>query len=144
MRIKCQICHIIQLNLLFSYVDDDSGMGAFTAKLLKIPKADRSMSNEDDMSLQMPPMPPGSDGNMDGGMMMTGAPQGFFQPGHMGAMNPMMGMMGPSPDMMAMGNMENMMMFGGVCFLFLLCLSQEIGSNIDKLLFMQPICLTVV
>ena len=84
-------------------------MGAFAAKLLRIPKHGR-LNGEDDMSMSMPPMPPG-------GNMMQGGPQGFFPTGPMGTMNPMMGMMGPgiSPDMMPMGNMGNIMMFGGVC-----------------------------
>lgn len=85
-------------------------MGAFAAKLLRIPKSDR-LSGDEDMAMGMPPMQ--SAGNMDRNIMMSGGPQGFFPTGPMG---PMMGMMGPgiSPDMMAMGNMGNIMMFGGV------------------------------
>lgn len=90
-------------------------MGSFAAKLLKIPHLERT-STEDDVPLHMPPIPPTGNmaGNMEGNMMMQSGPQGFFP---MGAMNPMMGMMGPGPEMMAMGNVGNMgslMMFGGV------------------------------
>ncbi|WAR27261.1 ENOX1-like protein [Mya arenaria] len=122
------VCNWLMSGTLYN----DQGMGAFTAKLLKIPKGDRGDHGQgDDMSMSMQHMPPG--GNMDGNMMMQG---GFFPMGNMGnmtGMNPMMGnmgMMGQSPDgMMGMGNMQgnmgnmqgnmgnmpgNMMMFGGM------------------------------
>lgn len=113
---ELQVNRVFFLTIVLTF-SDDSGMGAFAAKLLNIPKTD------DGSNMSMPPMPPTgmAEGNIDQNMIMQGGP-GFFQ---MGGMGPMMGMMGPGPnaEMMNMSNMGNMMMFPGVSTLWLkLCI----------------------